>query len=108
MADPPSLSETLTALMREKGTNPTALAAAIGRNKTAVRDIMIGKSRNPRRDTLEKLAKELDVPVERLISAGVPPDQEQRLVSAFRRLPKDVQERHLALLEEIAAQLERD
>lgn len=53
------LVQNLTRLMKEKDFNQKSLALAAGLNETAVRDILKGKSLNPRLDTLQRLAAAL-------------------------------------------------
>lgn len=48
--------------MALRGTDASKLARAAGMNKTGIYDILSGKSRNPRLDTVEKIACALDVP----------------------------------------------
>ncbi len=56
--------------MEAGGFNQKSLARAAGLNQTAVRDILIGKSRHPRHDTLEKLAASLECSVIDLLEPG--------------------------------------
>ncbi|MBM3482891.1 MAG: helix-turn-helix transcriptional regulator [Alphaproteobacteria bacterium] len=49
--------------MQAAGLNQKSLALKAGLNETAVRDIRIGRSRNPRTDTLKRLATALGVSV---------------------------------------------
>jgi phage repressor protein C with HTH and peptisase S24 domain len=53
--------------MNAAGYNQKSLARIAGLNETAVRDILVGKSRHPRHDTLQKLAAVLGCPVGELI-----------------------------------------
>jgi transcriptional regulator with XRE-family HTH domain len=52
--------------MLEGGFNQKSLARFAGLNETAVRDILKGRSKNPRLDTLEALARALDCTVVQL------------------------------------------
>ncbi len=61
------LVEELTRRMAEANFNQKSLARAAGLNETAVRDILIGKSRHPRHDTVQKLAAALGCSVGELI-----------------------------------------
>lgn len=56
-----TLVRELERLMERKGLNQKALALKAGLNETAVRDIRIGRSKNPRGDTLKRLATALGV-----------------------------------------------
>lgn len=53
------LIQQLLSRMAEQDLKPKSLADRAGLNETAVRDIIKGRSRNPRIDTLEKLARAL-------------------------------------------------
>jgi phage repressor protein C with HTH and peptisase S24 domain len=53
------LPTNLLRLMDERGFNPRSLSKAAKLNETAVRDIIERRSKNPRRDTLTKLADAL-------------------------------------------------
>lgn len=68
MADKTVLVQNIERLMAHQGSNPAALAAMAGLNPTGVRDILMGKSRSPRHQTLEKLANALGVSVFDLLS----------------------------------------
>jgi transcriptional regulator with XRE-family HTH domain len=59
----------LRELLDERGITPRALSRAVGDNAYLVRDILSGKSRNARADTLAKLAKALDVPLGDLLDS---------------------------------------
>ncbi len=59
--------------MEAGGFNQKSLARAAGLNETAVRDILIGKSRHPRHDTVQKLAAALDCTAGELIDPGAAP-----------------------------------
>lgn len=67
MAD---LADRLAAKLAESGRSSRSVALAIGRNTNVVNDIINRKSRSPRADTLEKLARELNCTVEWLMSGG--------------------------------------
>lgn len=57
------IAKNLSNLIDERGTNERALANAAGLNPTGVRDIIKRKVKNPRHDTLVKIASALGVPV---------------------------------------------
>ena len=59
--------------MEAGGFNQKSLARAAGLNETAVRDILTGKSRHPRHDTVQKLAAALDCTAGELIDPGAAP-----------------------------------
>lgn len=53
--------ERLRSLMKERGKTPRALSLEVSDNAYLVRDILSGRSRNPRSDTLAKLAGALGI-----------------------------------------------
>lgn len=57
------VAQEVTRRMRELGLNPKKLSKRAGLNETFVRDLSQGKSRNPRADSLGKLATALDCTV---------------------------------------------
>jgi len=65
MADTPLQTE-LRRRMVAQGSNQKSLARKAGLNETAVRDILKGRSRSPRIDTLEALARALSCTVHEL------------------------------------------
>jgi transcriptional regulator with XRE-family HTH domain len=62
-----SLINRLEKLMAEQEISPSALSLAIGGGREAVRMILTGRSKNPRSDTLTKLARELGVSLQYLL-----------------------------------------
>jgi len=57
------LSERLLRLKRERGLSYRKIAEKAGLGETAVRDIVVGRSRSPKLETLEAIAKALNVSV---------------------------------------------
>jgi SOS-response transcriptional repressor LexA len=64
----------LRQLIQERGTTARALSRAVGSNDTLVRDILSGKSKNARGDTMAKIAEHLGVAVGELMSGVETPD----------------------------------
>ena len=64
------LADEIRRRMEAGGYNQKSLARAAGLNETAVRDILIGKSRHPRHDTVQKIAGALDCTAAQLIEPG--------------------------------------
>ena len=56
----------IEAAMARRGINPAELARRAGTNSTGVYDILSGKSRSPRLDTIAKIASALSVPISAL------------------------------------------
>ena len=67
--DTPLVRE-IKAYLARTGESARALSLKVGPNPTLVRQIMEGRSRNPRGDTLKGLADALGVSIERLTSSG--------------------------------------
>jgi len=66
----------LRALIAERKTTARALSRAVSTNDTLVRDILSGKSKNARGDTVAKIAEHLGVPIEELMTGtDAPPSQ---------------------------------
>ncbi|MDR3450581.1 MAG: helix-turn-helix transcriptional regulator [Alphaproteobacteria bacterium] len=87
---------TLQRLMEEQGLNPRSLSLRAGLNATAVRDMIEGRSKFPRYDTVQALADVLGV-TPAFLMGGQTPDAEAKN-AAFG---KDVE-----LLTEIIARLQ--
>lgn len=64
----PTWVENLRLLMAEQGLNPRSLSLRAGLNATAVRDMIEGRSRFPRYDTVQALADVLKTTPARLMS----------------------------------------
>lgn len=63
----------LKALLEQQGLTPRALSREIGDNPYLVRDILVGKSKNPRADTVARMATRLGVSVQELLMDGSAP-----------------------------------
>lgn len=66
------LKEIIQSRMAELGANPSAVALKAGLSRSAVRDIMSGKSKSPSVDTLKAIATALECQVSDLLGAGEP------------------------------------
>jgi phage repressor protein C with HTH and peptisase S24 domain len=64
------LAREIARRMEAAGLGQKALALKAGLNETAVRDILVGKSRHPRHDTVEKLAGALGCAMAELLGAA--------------------------------------
>ncbi len=84
-------------LLEEKGMTKSALREAAGLNQSAIHDILTGRSRSPRLETVVAIARALGVsPVDLLL----PPDlaaRRQNIMLMFDRLPADEQDRLVAI-----------
>ncbi|MBK8909160.1 MAG: helix-turn-helix domain-containing protein [Rhodospirillales bacterium] len=100
------VARNIEAIMTRKGTNAAEVARHLGTNPTLVYDILSGKSRNPRLDTLHKIAvKGLGVPVSALLYEPTDQELDQELVQAFASLPPADRTRLLAMIRAYVQQL---
>lgn len=97
---PGSLAYELEQRMRAAGFNQRSLAVAAGLNETYVRDLLRGRSRNPKSGHLAKLAETLGCSVSDLAEPGVacyqhqlgPPvytESEQAVIRMLRAMTPD-------------------
>ena len=92
------VAKNLEAAMDRKGTNPAEVARRAGINPTGVYDILSGKSRHPRLDTLHKIAvKGLGVPFHVLFSDPDADRIDQELLETIGMMPVDDRRRFLAM-----------
>lgn len=90
--------------MSRRGINPAELARRAGINPTGVYDILSGKSRSPRLDTIGKIARALSVPVAFLFEEYADDDLRARLMSVVDGLPPDERKRLLLVAQSWAAE----
>lgn len=82
-----SLAERLIATRRSAGyANQRALAEVSGVRQSTIADIEAGRTTSPRGDTLERLARALGVPIERLLLAGQAHDEPLSRASVDRTM----------------------
>ena len=78
----------IAAAMTRSGTNAAELARAAGLNTSGVYDILTGRSRNPRLDTITKIAQALHVPVSDLFDERADRDIRREIMNAVSMLPE--------------------
>lgn len=101
------VAHNIEAIMAQKGLNAAEVARRLGTNPTLVYDILSGKSRNPRLDTLHKIAvKGLGVPVSALLYEQQDNELDSALVRAFAAMPADERKRVLGMVQAYAAQVQ--
>ena len=66
------LAKTMRAILARQGRSGEEVAQAAGLGRSAVNDILSGRSKRPRYDTLLRIAKVLNVPVEQLTGEARP------------------------------------
>ncbi|MBL3570293.1 hypothetical protein BV509_05230 [Rhodovulum sulfidophilum] len=92
------VASNIEAAMAKRGTNAAEVARKAGLNPTAVYDILKGKSRNPRLDTLYKIATQgLGVPFSSLFFEPEDHDLDNEIMEAIRCLPVSERSRILAV-----------
>ena len=82
-----TVATNIETIMRAREMNASSLAAAAAVNPTGVYDILKGKSRSPRLDTIHKLAKALRVPVAYLFEDRSDSDVRDQIIEIFVQLP---------------------
>lgn len=98
------VARNIEATMQRKGSNPSDLAKKAGINPTGIYDILSGKSRSPRLDTLHKIAKGLGVPFNTLFVEPAEDQLDQDLVEAFGRMPISERQRFLVMARALLSQ----
>lgn len=90
------VAQNIETIMSRKGMNAFAVAKRLGTNPTLLYDILSGKSKSPRLDTLHKIAViGLGVPVSALLVEPAEDDLDQEIVQTFAMMPPDVRRRML-------------
>jgi len=102
-APKPKWLDNLRALMAHRGYNARSLSLTAGLNATAVRDMLEGRARFPRYDTVESLSKALSVTPAQLM--GGTPDSILN-VDPAAPAPDPLAEDDVNLLTEIIARLQ--
>jgi transcriptional regulator with XRE-family HTH domain len=99
------VAQNIETIMARKGTNSNAVAKRLGTNPTLLYDILSGKSKSPRLDTLHKIAViGLGVPVSALLMEPGEDDLDQEIVQTFGLMPPDVRRRMLQMAQAWLAQ----
>jgi transcriptional regulator with XRE-family HTH domain len=83
-----TVAKNIEALMERKRLSAPEVARRARINATGVYDILSGKSRSPRIETLGKIASALDVPVALLFERQEDADLRREIVMIFARLPE--------------------
>lgn len=92
------VAQNLEAAMVRKGTNPAETARKAGLNRTGVYDIISGKSRSPRLDTLHKIAVDgLGIPLSELFAEPNEDSVHQELIETVGMMPIEDRRRFLAM-----------
>ncbi len=95
----------LAEAMARKGTNAAEVARRAGLNPTGVYDILKGKSRSPRLDTLHKIAVlGLGMPLTALFTEPSGDDLDQQLLAVLGLLPVEDRKRFLTMAQAVQRQ----
>lgn len=86
------VARNIEALMKARGLDPAKLARKAKINPTGVYDILSGKSRSPKIETIGKIAKALEVPVSAVFEDRPTGDQRQDFLFLFESLPASQRE----------------
>jgi len=87
------LSQNITRLMESRGIKADELAARSKLNRTAIYDIITGRSQSPRLKTVAAIADALVVPITDLLVTPEQLEGQAALLRAYRMLPPVEQER---------------
>lgn len=98
------VAHNIEALMEQKEMDAAKLARASGLNPTGIYDILKGKSRSPKVETIAKIAKGLGVPISVIFSGSHAPGEDE-LMAIYEQLDPD---RRAMLLQAAQAWLGHD
>lgn len=87
------LTQNINRLMVERELNPTTLATQAGLNRTAVHDIVAGRSQSPRVKTCALIASALAVPISDLFLTQGQLQSQMEIMRIFLELSIDDQKR---------------
>lgn len=94
----------IAAAIKRSGSNPAEVARRAGINPTGVYDILSGKSKHPRLDTLQKIASHgLQIPFFSLFTETSEIELDAELVTVLSQLPLEERRRFLVMAKAILA-----
>ena len=92
------VAHNIEAIMARKGLNAAEVARRLGTNPTLIYDILSGKSKSPRLDTLHKIAKlGLGVPVSSLLQEPSEDAVDREIVEIFGMMQAEDRRRFLSM-----------
>lgn len=83
------VARNIVALMKAKNLDAAKLARLSGLNPTGVYDILSGKSRSPKIETIGKIATGLGVPISAIFEEEQPSALRLDLITLFESLPEE-------------------
>jgi transcriptional regulator with XRE-family HTH domain len=89
------IAANIESAMQRKGMNPAEVARRAKINPSGVYDILSGRSRSPRLDTIHKIAQALVVPVASLFEEKRTSELRSAIIDAIEALPEGERQRIL-------------
>lgn len=89
------VAQNIETLMKSRDMDPAKLARKAAINPTGVYDILSGKSRSPKIETIGKIAKGLGVPISALFDDSSASGIEAEMMFVFAELPEAERKRLL-------------
>lgn len=89
------VADNIQFVMEQRGLTAASLARKAEVNPTGIYDIISGKSKSPRLDTISKVASALNVPVVLLLERAEESALRSQIVETFQMLPTRERERLL-------------
>lgn len=86
------VAQNIGLLMQARNLDAAKLARLSGLNPTGIYDILSGKSRSPKIETIGKIAKALGVPIATILEENAAASIRQDLMHLFDELPEDRKE----------------
>lgn len=97
------IRENLQRIMDERGMSAREVTAKAGTGRTAVSDILSGKSKSPGALTLDKIARALNVTIVDLVTGHPPGDLAAYIVNRLAELDEDERQRAEAVFDALVA-----
>lgn len=92
------VARNIETLMKQLGTDAAKVARAAGLGPTSVYDIVKGKSRSPRLETLTKIADVLEVPIALLLEEKGDEDLKNEILALVASMPPAERQRTLVTI----------
>lgn len=92
------VARNIRAIMERKCLSAAEVARRAGLNYTGVYDVLSGKSRSPKIETLNKIAIALEVPIAVLLEESTDSNNHREIVALVAQLPPQDRERLIATI----------
>lgn len=83
------VAQNISTLMEARGLDAAKLARRADLNPTGIYDILSGKSRSPKIETIGKIARALNVPISVIFDSDPSSRLQDDLMSIYETLPED-------------------